>query len=254
MTVRLAFAVAAHLEPEILIIDEVLAVGDVSFQKKCLGKMKDVSSHGRTVLFVSHNMASIESLCTKGLVIGSGSTQFEGNTKSAIDIYLNENMKYADIPLIKREDRQGVGGVKVSNITLTDEKSTDKSVLNLGEKLCIKLKLTSKYENVKLRFIIGIYDHMNTGILRFDTDLTGSTIVVDKTESIVTCETDEIPITPGNYFANIAILNGDFMEDYITHAFSLNIIPSDYFGTGKLFKESESNLYKCLVKHRWVAE
>ena len=92
MTVRLAFAVAAHLEPEILVVDEVLAVGDAEFQKKAIGKMQDISrGEGRTVLFVSHNMAAVKSLCTKGLVIESGQIAFHGEIEDAIDIYLSQS-------------------------------------------------------------------------------------------------------------------------------------------------------------------
>jgi lipopolysaccharide transport system ATP-binding protein len=97
MYVRLAFAVAAHLEPEILIVDEVLAVGDAEFQKKCLGKMKDVAGQGRTVLFVSHNMSAINNLCEKIIVLGNGRIHFEGNTSKGIDFYLEENMKNKDL-------------------------------------------------------------------------------------------------------------------------------------------------------------
>jgi lipopolysaccharide transport system ATP-binding protein len=93
MYVRLAFAVAAHLDPEILVVDEVLAVGDVSFQKKCLGKMGDVAKGGRTVLFVSHNMASIESLCSRSIVLSEGSPMFDGNSDDAIKVYLHANNK-----------------------------------------------------------------------------------------------------------------------------------------------------------------
>src|SRR5205823_8767402 len=88
MYMRLAFAIAAHLEPDILIVDEVLAVGDAEFQKKCLGKMKDVSGHGRTVLFVSHNMAAIQQLTSRCIVIGSGRVCFDGPTDGAINSYL----------------------------------------------------------------------------------------------------------------------------------------------------------------------
>ncbi len=93
MYVRLAFAVAAHLEPEILIVDEVLAVGDAEFQKKCLGKMKDVSvNQGRTVLFVSHNMASVANLCTKGLVMSNGAMEFSGTVNDAIQYYMRKSI------------------------------------------------------------------------------------------------------------------------------------------------------------------
>lgn len=90
MKVRLAFAVAAHLEPEILIIDEVLAVGDAEFQKKCMGKMQDVAQGGRTVLFVSHSMAAIQSLCNKGIVLEAGSVAYDGPADGAIEKYLEQ--------------------------------------------------------------------------------------------------------------------------------------------------------------------
>jgi lipopolysaccharide transport system ATP-binding protein len=96
MTVRLAFAVAAFLEPEILVIDEVLAVGDAEFQKKAIGKMQDISrTGGRTVLFVSHNMAAVKSLCTRGIVMENGKVKFEGNIEEAIDEYLNDSVNNA---------------------------------------------------------------------------------------------------------------------------------------------------------------
>src|SRR5213078_4616003 len=88
MQVRLAFAVAAHLEPEILLVDEVLAVGDAEFQEKCLGKMRDVTREGRTVLFVSHNLAAVRSLCTRALVLEQGRLLFDGGTDDAVERYL----------------------------------------------------------------------------------------------------------------------------------------------------------------------
>jgi ABC-type polysaccharide/polyol phosphate transport system ATPase subunit len=93
MYVRLAFAVAAHLEPEILVVDEVLAVGDAEFQKKCLGKMQDVAGHGRTVLFVSHNMSAISQLCDKGVVLKNGSLVFEGTVQTAVNLYAARDNK-----------------------------------------------------------------------------------------------------------------------------------------------------------------
>ncbi len=93
MYVRLAFAVAAHLNPEILIVDEVLAVGDAEFQKKCLGKMQDVAQSGRTVLFVSHNMAAVRSLCNKGMVLAKGNLEASGDISHAIDVYTNHFTK-----------------------------------------------------------------------------------------------------------------------------------------------------------------
>jgi len=129
MYVRLAFAVAAHLESEILIVDEVLAVGDADFQKKCLGKMGSISKgQGRTVLFVSHNMQSIQSLCSKALLLNKGTMQGFGNVQEMINNYMQNQEN--NISLIDRTDRKGDGKVKVINIHFIDKK-TEKITNNL---------------------------------------------------------------------------------------------------------------------------
>ena len=122
MYMRLAFAVAAHLEPEVLIVDEVLAVGDAEFQKKCLGKMEDVAKSGRTVLFVSHNMAAIESLCTRGIVLKSGVVQFEGTQSEAIARYAELTHVSTDNDLLTRSDRMGNGDVRVTTIQVLNRR------------------------------------------------------------------------------------------------------------------------------------
>src|SRR5262249_34406094 len=110
MYVRLAFSVAAHLEPEILIVDEVLAVGDAEFQRKCLGKMQDVASKkGRTVLFVSHNMAAIESMCSSALMLVEGRCVTQGNTTAVLQYYLRDVSRASAMPLAERTDRRGSG-------------------------------------------------------------------------------------------------------------------------------------------------
>src|SRR4051794_5488769 len=114
MYVRLAFAVAAHLESEIVIVDEVLAVGDTEFQRKCLGKMKDVASGGRTVLFVSHNMAAIEALCTTGLLLRQGSVHHEGLVREVIAGYQEALIQAAvTSDLRSRKDRSGNGSLRL---------------------------------------------------------------------------------------------------------------------------------------------
>lgn len=105
MRVRLAFSVAAHLEPEILIIDEVLAVGDIEFQNKCIGKMESVAGHGRTVLFVSHNMNIVQNLCTRGIIIDHGTVKFDGGIQEATNLYMTNHGEALDI---KNEKFRGV--------------------------------------------------------------------------------------------------------------------------------------------------
>lgn len=142
MTVRLGFAVAAFLEPEILVVDEVLAVGDAEFQKKAIGKMQDVASGGRTVLFVSHNMGSIARLCTRGLVLNNGMTAFEGSTKESIDFYLNmDSYKSAVYESLQTKKIQ-VQSAKIMNakgeicsqFTSNQELEVEINVVNSGTK------------------------------------------------------------------------------------------------------------------------
>lgn len=122
MTVRLGFAIAAHLDPEILVVDEVLAVGDAEFQKKAIGKMKDVSSgDGRTVLFVSHNMSSIKNLCKNGIVLENGMVSFTGTAEAAIAKYLSINQESNRVAIAERLDRFGNGKILVKNITLKNQ-------------------------------------------------------------------------------------------------------------------------------------
>jgi lipopolysaccharide transport system ATP-binding protein len=134
MYVRLAFAVAAHLESEILIVDEVLAVGDAEFQKKCLGKMSDVSTNdGRTVLFVSHNMAAVRNLCTKGIVLQHGNIIYEGNSDESINYYLKNTFNQALIPLENRNDRKGNQKLTINNIYIKNNDGIIVPELSSGE-------------------------------------------------------------------------------------------------------------------------
>jgi lipopolysaccharide transport system ATP-binding protein len=118
MYVRLAFAVAAHLQPEILVVDEVLAVGDAAFQKKCLGKMGDVAKEGRTILFVSHNMAAVQALCSRALLLEGGRLVHQGRTQDVAQRYLHSVMAAVEVPLHERRDRSGDGSVRIVSMRI----------------------------------------------------------------------------------------------------------------------------------------
>jgi len=140
MTVRLAFAVAAHLDPDILVIDEVLAVGDAEFQKKAIGKMQDISnSDGRTVLFVSHNMAAVKSLCTRALVLEHGTTVFEGNTNEAVDFYLKSDVANASAHYVNESPKEGSDVLEVSVI---DSSENICGSFGFDDQISLKIKFT----------------------------------------------------------------------------------------------------------------
>ena len=141
MYVRLAFAVAAHLEPEILIVDEVLAVGDAEFQKKCLGKMGDVARGGRTVLLVSHQMAAVENLCQNGILLHCGRVDFRGPAADVIAAYAKEGARLTSVSLIDRSDRLGNGVIRFVDFRLLDENGRNLAALNCGETAILELKI-----------------------------------------------------------------------------------------------------------------
>ena len=151
MRVRLGFAVAAHLEPEILIIDEVLAVGDAAFQQKCLGKLGEVARAGRTVLFVSHNLSSVENLCQRGIVLKGGQLTFDGTQTEAIAHYL-DSIGASGVSLRDRKDRTGSGELRVSAIELRDMEGRSTRTLFAGQDVDIHVH----FENPQLRQLRGL--------------------------------------------------------------------------------------------------
>jgi lipopolysaccharide transport system ATP-binding protein len=165
MYVRLAFAVAAHLEPEILIIDEVLAVGDAEFQKKCLGKMKDVAGQGRTVLFVSHNMAALNTLCSRGLVLKNGLIDFEGETSQAVESYLNSgSVMSGEVRWRGRDSAPGNNNVYINSIRIISNGIVTADVL-MDRPCDIEITYTNLKEGLSLNASIHLLDKIGVEIL-----------------------------------------------------------------------------------------
>jgi lipopolysaccharide transport system ATP-binding protein len=162
MYVRLAFAVAAHLESEILIVDEVLAVGDADFQKKCLGKIKDISSgEGRTVLFVSHNMAAVQSLCNKSILLENGQLTFQGKTADCLDVYVNRNQDFEKKDIENSLNREGNGKVKFCDFYIENEKGEGINKIIGGKTvyLVFKVKVHDNVDKIDIGFSLhNLYD------------------------------------------------------------------------------------------------
>ncbi|MCJ8166328.1 ABC transporter ATP-binding protein [Pontibacter sp. E15-1] len=159
MRVRLAFAVAAHLEPEILIVDEVLAVGDAEFQKKAIGKMQDVSrGDGRTVLFVSHNMAAVQALCTNGLILKNGTVDNFGEINKMINHYIDDN---GNVDKTFKEWQQGSGPgnsqIELTSVSIVDENFQRKEQFYLDEKIFISIKFRINEPGLKINFSLSLY-------------------------------------------------------------------------------------------------
>ena len=171
MMVRLGFAVAAHLDPEILVVDEVLAVGDAEFQKKAIGKMQDVSQgEGRTVLFVSHNMGSIRQLCKRGIVLDKGSVAFSGEVCDAVDYYLSSNTFVQTATHVDIEDFQHDKNRSMDAQLVMAEFVGDKSVFASDEDIKIRVKVKSRVKIENCRVNIGIYDTSEAPIGTYSSD------------------------------------------------------------------------------------
>ncbi|MEI6705257.1 MAG: Wzt carbohydrate-binding domain-containing protein, partial [Deltaproteobacteria bacterium] len=156
MYVRLAFAVAAHLDPEVLIVDEVLAVGDAAFQKKCLGKMGDVVRQGRTILFVSHNMAAVENLCTHALWLEHGRVRMLGETSEIVEHYLGSSQITQQADSIRnRKDRQGTGRARIVDFYVTDEAGKRQNVLRPGNRYHFTLECELSANSLSLQNVVA---------------------------------------------------------------------------------------------------
>lgn len=237
MYVRLAFGVAAHLEPEILIVDEVLAVGDAEFQKKCIGKMQDVSKQeGRTVLFVSHNMAAVKALCTQALVLKNGKVDFaKGNTETAIQHYLKLEDELMAIPLSERKDRQGAGKVRITSMEFRNSSNQPVPQFISGEKSEIRVYFESQLSNSGHNNMIGILVERNDGftVLDLSNVYTGHAIHYNQERGYISCFIDKLPLSGGSYYIHLILWHNDQVQDWIQNAGNLLVEEGDYYGTGQ---------------------
>ncbi len=237
MYVRLAFAVAAHLEPEILIIDEVLAVGDIQFQKKCLGKMEDVGRSGRTVLFVSHNMAAIQNLCSRCILLNHGSVYADDKTDVVIKKYVEESSEMMKISLAERRDRSGDGKVRFVSLTLKNENGDCVNSFMCGKKavFCFSYDNSSMQELKNLQLSIGIDNAIGERVTFISNETTNEVFAEVRPEfkNIEIC-IEKLPLLPGRYgFTIYSTVNG-VLADWIQNAGYFQVEPGDYYGSGKL--------------------
>jgi len=253
MYVRLAFAVAAHLEPEILLVDEVLAVGDAAFQKKCLGRMKDVATEGRTVLFVSHNMAAVSALCSKAMVLNSGVIEFPlGEVSAAVQQYLSQVNKITKAELAQRTDREGAGRIRITDFRTFDQDGNELEYLASGQALDFRIYYQcldgSAPRNITVA--IGIISHTGDFV-----SLLSNQVASDAFESIAakgyfSCALKKLPLAPGNYTLNLIIRQSDQIQDWIKEAVTIVVEAGDFYGTGRMPPPTHGGVF---IEQEWFA-
>lgn len=249
MYVRLAFAVAAHLEPEILIVDEVLAVGDAAFQKKCLGKMDDVAKAGRTVLFVSHNMGVVQTLCSRGILLQGGTVLGDGSAIAAVTTYLKILEQMSSQNLLERTDRSGKGQVRLAHIEITTGESFEATTLATGRPARFIFHTTGILPRMTCSFTI--YDQLGQPVTYFDSAVHSQEDFINSENGAkFICEIDELLLIPGRYRINATLMcDGDY-EDDVKGATFFEVEQGKIRGRPVSMETGYGNV---LIQHRWIA-
>jgi lipopolysaccharide transport system ATP-binding protein len=243
MYVRLAFAVAAHLEPEILLVDEVLAVGDAAFQKKCLGKMENVAQRGRTVLFVSHNMAAISSLCTRTVIMEEGRLVGSGETHEMIEEYIarldstSSNESSGRFDLTGRTNRYGNRGIIIRNITLLDEHFEPRKTFLMGGKMIIQIEVEGLSKNPDSGIGLIFKTPRDQWLTSISTAMTRTAIEQPRQgRELAILEIPNLPFVPGTYYIDISAISGHTLSvkrvDFAERAAKFDVVEADVYGTG----------------------
>jgi len=255
MQLRLAFSVAAHLEPEVLLVDEVLAVGDAAFQKKCLGKMGDVARSGRTVLFVSHQTSAILQLCPHSVWLDRGGVRAVGPSRQVVAQYLGSLQSGTPGVLDGSADRRGKGGVRFTRAWVENAEGTPVEYVMSGETVRIVASYVSAngepLENS--RFSIAVEDMLGQPLFLCDTSLGGDATAPRPPSGRVVCTVPELPLHQGRYLLTLYLeANGD-TQDWVTSAVGFDVSEGNFFGSGRQAPGGWNN--QCvLVRHRWGFE
>ena len=239
MKVRLAFAVAAFLEPDILVIDEVLAVGDAEFQKKAIGKMQDISnSEGRTVLFVSHDMAAIQNLCQKVIVLKDGEVHYEGPVAEGIEFYLHDNYSNNDIHSLKeRADRKGTGEFKFTDIVLNEGRPI---LLKSAIQASISFAANATFKNVNIA--LTICKNYEEKLMTIDNYYQGEEVQINTATGEIVVQLPKLHLLSGIYSINLWASYNGVVLDYIHSAVHFTIENEDIYGTGKVLNPKKQGI------------
>lgn len=240
MTVRLAFAVAAFLEPEILVVDEVLAVGDAEFQKKAIGKMQDISrGEGRTVLFVSHDMTAIRNLCDRTILLKNGFVYKVGLTEEVITYYLTESFDNLNNRPLKSK--------YLKSIELENE------VISIGDNLTLKLNFKNNFPNEIDYCFIGVEDENENRVFSVGTHLDNTFSHSFKANTSVYCRLNKLNIIQGKYKALVAL--GTNLPrvnlEVNSSAFNFEVVNDNYFQNGISLNKKQGNV---IIKSKWYMD
>lgn len=249
MYTRLAFSVAAHLDTDILIIDEVLAVGDAAFQRKCLGKMEDVSQQGRTLLFVSHNMAAVETLCNRAVLLSGGRIVDSGDTRRIVEAYSHTWRQ--GVALSDRHDRSGTGQARIEFIAMENAAGGETLRIPSMQRLSFKVTVSAAPEAIgkKIDLILIVCDSRDTRVVPLYTEWTQSDLrLTAECQSFCCTVPGGLPLIADTYWLTAAVLVGGVNADKLERALEFEVVPSQTFADGLVLNPAFGQI---LVEHLW---
>ncbi len=256
MYMRLAFAVAAHLEPEILIVDEVLAVGDAQFQKKCLGKMGEVAKGGRTVLFVSHNTAAVQALCARGVLLETGRVRRAGEVSEVVAEYMTQREAAAAVDVGQRRDRTGSGEVRCTSIRVKGAEgggggeSGAGGIVTPGEPFEILVGYVAERRVASAGVSIDIETADGARVTTLYSGFRKESFDLAAGEGMLRCRVEGLDLRPDRYQLSILLNDANGRCDFVSHAASLEVGAFDFFGTGQIPERVHGPL---LCRYSWSA-
>jgi lipopolysaccharide transport system ATP-binding protein len=246
MLVRIAFAVAAHLETEILLVDEVLAVGDVAFQRKCLGKMGSVAGEGRTVLFVSHNMAVIQALCRRGVFMRDGRVVTDADIDTAVADYLRSLESLVTEDLLTRRDRGGYQDIQIAGVEITNADGS--RTLATGAPARFAFHLTRSHPRLACSFTL--FNNLGQPIATLGS---ASAAPGDATDgdggAVVVCEIDELPLVAGRYRVDVQVRDHAHLQDALEAAAMFDVEQGMMAGRPVAREDGAGDI---AIRHRWT--
>lgn len=239
MYLRLGFSVAAHLEPDVLLVDEVLAVGDAGFQKKCLSAMDDLHNSGRTVLFVSHNMAAVENLCSRAIWIDSGRIRQDGPAKDVIQAYLASfsAVPQLGVELGKISNRRGNGAIRYTRFGFISPDGEPVNILRSGESVTLRLHYEAKQRVSRPTFEVAIHTALGTLISRFSTWSAEFDIpFLDPGTGYIDLQIDRLSLMAGRYYLSLSLkTEGRVFYDVLEHCAQVDVEVSNFYRSSKVF-------------------
>ena len=248
MHVRLAFAVAVHLRPEILIVDEVLAVGDGDFQRRCMAKMDEVARSGRTILLVSHNMGSIRSLCSRVVYLEDGRIVHDGAPDDVVARYLDKLQPADASPDADPDQRAGDGSVRIRALRLRAESGRALASVMGGEDVVLEMEYECRNPGRVPSLLVNIYNDADVPVCALHTQLTRPDLPPLARHGEFRCRLRRLPLTSGTYRIAIAVHLDGATADYLPRAVSLEVVGSVFYPTGNAL---DSKRAAFLLDHAW---